>query len=290
MLKDSIKQESGQFFTPIPITQFIIKSLPIRDIIQKNIDESKDNILPYTIDYAMGAGHFLTEIMDEYNNIIKELPVNQLKPSLQKQVKGWRTDEFSWAEKFVYGIDLDYRLIKTSKIACFLNGDGLAKVIHADGLDSFFKSDTYKELLKSDSENKDNPQFEVLLSNPPYSVKAFRNTLNDGENSFELYKYLTDNSSEIECLFIERAKQLLKENAIAGIILPTTIFTSTTPDIYNKTREILLKYFEIKSIVKLDKQAFQATSTKTMILFLKRRNNFIFTEIEEIVNDFFSKL
>lgn len=36
LLNDSIKQEAGQFFTPVPLTQFIIKSLPIEEMIKQN--------------------------------------------------------------------------------------------------------------------------------------------------------------------------------------------------------------------------------------------------------------
>lgn len=284
LLKDSIKQESGQFFTPVPITQFVIKSLPIDKIIKENISRKEDNILPFTIDYAMGSGHFLTEIMDEYNKIIEQMPLGNLKPSIKRQVKGWQENQFDWAEEYVYGIDLDYRLVKTSKIACFLNGDGLAQVIHADGLDNFSKSETYKGLLKTSDNKQDNPKFDILLSNPPYSVKAFRNTLKNGKDSFKLFDSLTDDSREIECLFIERAKQLLKDNAVAGIILPISVLTNG--GIYEKAREIILQNFDIKAIISLGSNAFMATGTKTIILFLQKKNIYKHLGIEKQVDTF----
>lgn len=37
------------------------------------------------------------------------------------------------------------------------------------------------------------------------------------DKEFSLYRYLTDNSSEIEALFIERTAQLLKVGGIAAI-------------------------------------------------------------------------
>ena len=60
LLNDSIKQEAGQFFTPVPLTQFIIKSLPIKEIIKNKIKNNDPDTLPYVIDYACGTGHFLT--------------------------------------------------------------------------------------------------------------------------------------------------------------------------------------------------------------------------------------
>lgn len=286
LLKDSIKQESGQFFTPVPITQFIIKSLPISDIIENKISSNEEKIIPYVIDYACGSGHFLTEIMDELNVIIKTLDENKIqKPSLKKQIKSWKTDDFLWANEYIYGIDLDYRLVKTSKISCFLNGDGLAQVIHADGLDNFKSSEIYPGVLKSKIENKDNQKFDILVSNPPYSVKAFRNTLNDGEKSFELYNNITDDSKEIECLFVERAKQLLKNKGVIGIVLPISILTNS--GIYERTREIIFKNFNIKAIVSLGSNAFMATGTKTIILFMERRSEEEYTKISKLVNLFF---
>lgn len=87
-----------------------------------------------------------------------------------------------------------------------------------------------------------------------------------------MYNKLTDNSSEIECLFIERTKQLLKPNGVAGIILPSSILSNT--GIYSKTRELILQYFEIIGITELGSNTFMATGTNTVVLFLRRRDNY----------------
>jgi type I restriction enzyme M protein len=51
-----------------------------------------------------------------------------------------------------------------------------------------------------------------VLSNPPYSVGSFRANLKEyAKDDFELFSKLTEASSEIEALFIERTSQLLKE-------------------------------------------------------------------------------
>ncbi|MFX4232183.1 Eco57I restriction-modification methylase domain-containing protein, partial [Aliarcobacter butzleri] len=76
-----------------------------------------------------------------------------------------------------------------------------------------------------------------------YSVNTFKNVSNKfDKNDFEHYDKLSDQSSEIEALFIESTKQLLKDGGIAGIILPSSILTGD--GIYTKTRVIILKYFE----------------------------------------------
>lgn len=286
LLNDSIKQEAGQFFTPVPLTQFIIKSLPIKEIIQDKIKNNEPDTLPYVIDYACGTGHFLTEIMDNIDRIIKEdIDIDKItRPAVKRELKIWKDSEFEWAEKYIYGIDLDYRLIKASKISCFLNGDGKANLLHANGL-APFNSENYIGKLHSNTGKQDNQQFDILIANPPYSVKAFKPTIKDGDKRFELFSNFSENSSEIECLFVERAKQLIKEGGYLGIVLPVSLLTNDK--VYIKTREILLKYFDIKGILALQDNAFMATGTKTIILLMQRRSNTYWEQINLAVNNFF---
>ena len=166
LLSTSIKQEVGQYFTPVPIAKFIISSLPIRELIEKKISNDETNFLPHVIDYAAGSGHFLTEAMDEIQKVIENIDPNKQKPSVKAKLKSWRESPFDWAYDYVYGIEADYRLVKTAKVSCFLNGDGLANVIHADGLDHFEKSIEYKGKLKevSQDDSKDNEQFDILVA------------------------------------------------------------------------------------------------------------------------------
>ena len=287
LLNDSIKQEAGQFFTPVPLTQFIIKSLPIEEMIKTKIANGEQEVLPYVIDYACGTGHFLTEIMDTMNDIIKNnIDLSSIsKPSVQREFKNWQDSDFEWAEKYIYGIDLDYRLIKASKISCFLNGDGKANLLHANGL-APFNSEDFVGKLHNPSAKQDNPKFDILIANPPYSVKEFgKHALTHGESCFTLFDELTEKSNAIECFFVERAKQLLKEDGYAGIVLPVSILTNDK--IYIKTREILLKYFDIKGILSLQGNAFMATNTKTIILLMQRRNNNYWEQIDLAIKTFF---
>lgn len=287
LLNDSIKQEAGQFFTPVPLTQFIIKCLPIREIINSKIANGEKNILPLVVDYACGTGHFLTEIMEELDNIIKnDIDKTNLSPSLQRTVTSWQDDSFSWAKDYIYGIDLDYRLIKASKISCFLNGDGKANLIHANGLAPFDSQDYIGELY-SDSLKQNNQKFDILIANPPYSVKEFgKHAIEKGKQCFELYSHLTEKCSAIECFFVERAKQLVKEGGYVGIVLPISLFTNN--GIETKTREIILKYFDIKGILSLKDKAFMATGTKTVILIMQRRSNNYWELINQQVKNFIS--
>ena len=267
LLNTGFKQESGQFFTPVPLVRFILMSLPIKEIVIEKIRGGEQDFLPYTIDFACGSGHFLTEVMDILNDIIEELPDDQLNQSQRRKLGGFREDTFGWAKEFVYGIEFDYRLAKTSKLACFLNGDGEAQIIHGSGI-APFTSDTYRNRLRTS--NTENCTFDVLIANPPYAVKGFKSVVQNGSQLFTLFGDLPDNSKKIEILFIERMIQLLKPKGVAGIILPRSILEGSEP-VYEKTRALLLSNFEIRGIVFLGKNAFMATDIKTTVLFLRKR-------------------
>lgn len=288
LLNTSMKQEAGQYFTPVPITRFILSALPLQKLVQDRVDARSGEPLPTVIDYACGSGHFLTEYMSQMQNIIDSgaIDLRRASPAVRSQFQVWQgIIKFQWAANTVYGIDLDNRLVKTTKVSAFFNGDGEANIVWANGLDHFMKSETYRDKL-CQAHGQDNGQFDILISNPPYSVDSFKSTILFGKESFTLYDSLTDNSSEIECLFVERMKQLLKVGGLAAVILPSSILTNG--GIHAKARAILLKYFRFKAVVELGSGTFMKTGTNTVILFLERRNDFDYENITRQVDQFFA--
>ncbi|QMU64200.1 MAG: N-6 DNA methylase [Flavobacteriaceae bacterium] len=288
LLTTGLKQEAGQFFTPPPITRFIVRSLPISQYIKKQLNHSIPE-LPAVIDYSVGSGHFLTEVMEEYQRVIEnDIDTSRLETDdAETNVNAWRINKYDWASKYVYSIEKDYRLVKVAKVGCYFYGDGLAQVIHGDGLDSFKHSKSYRGLLKKNAEK---PQFSFIVSNPPYSVSSFKGDLKNASanEDFKLFDNLSDRSSEIECLFIERTKQLLKTDGIAAIILPSSILNNS--GLYSQAREIILKAFDIIAITELGSGTFMATGTNTVTLFLKRREDTIAEQVEKSLATFFINL
>ena len=237
LLNKGFKQNEGQFFTPMPITRFIWDSLPLKEYV--STEGSMRH--PKVIDYACGAGHFLTEAVEAINSII---------PSHDKN---------DWVRDCIYGIEKDYRLARVAKISMFMNGAGDANIIFGDGLDN------------APAKKIENGTFDILVANPPYSVAAFKPHLKLKNNSLELLDSISNDSGDIETLFAERVAQLVKPNGIAAVILPVSFLTKDRKD-YAGARDILIKNFHIRAIVQLGKKTFGATPTTTVILFLEKYN------------------
>ena len=243
LLNSGFKQSEGQFFTPIPIARFMVRCLPLRERIAAAHAAGDSHVIPKVMDYACGSAHFLTEIIEEIQEDLAAL-------DLPQQVST------TWARDCVWGIEKDYRLARTAKIALFLHGAGDANILHANGLE-------HDDALPKPG------TLDVLIANPPYSVKDFKQHLNLRHNRFTLLPHLTSNSSEIETLFVERAAQLLATGGLAGLILPSSILSNS--GIYQRTRALLLEKFLVRGIVELGGSAFIATGTNTIILLLERR-------------------
>ncbi len=281
MLESGYKQSEGQFFTPTPIARFIISSIPLKSIVREKLKNGEKLFLPKVIDFACGSGHFLTEAIEEIADLVKEITEEDIKalPDSDKlefalrELKRYKQD-MRWAGEYIFGLEKDYRLARTSQVACFMHGDGDANIIFGDGLEK------HPRLAKDGT-------YDVLIANPPYTIKDFKKHLNVNPHDFELWEHVTPDSDDIEVFFIERMKQLLRPGGMAGIILPSSILSNA--GVYTKAREIILKHFEIKAIVEFGGNTFGATSTNTVTLFLKKRSEDFVTNCQYIAEDFISE-
>lgn len=261
-------------------------SLPVEEIIREKVKNDDPNFLPYILDYAAGSGHFLTEGMDRIDEVLKSTNEKDLTNSQRSNLRAW-SENYLWAKEFVYGIEKDYRLAKTAKVSCFLNGDGEANLFRGDGLDNFQRSQEYQGILKADGDKSgmDNQVFDIVAANPPYSVAQCRQTIKDGDLSFTLWPKLTEKSDDIECLFAERTKQVLKDGGVAGVIFPVSILSNI--GIESGAREILLKYFDIVSITVLGSMTFMKANVTTATLFLRRRPDAAWKNVQRLVGRLF---
>lgn len=241
-LDQGVKQSEGQFFTPMPICRFIMMSLPLASLIESSATP------PKAIDYACGAGHFLTEL------------ALQIKPLVEAHKPG---ADLAAYHKALYGIEKEYRLSKVAKVSAFMYGQQEINICYGDALIN--RHDAFPEI-------KDGT-FDLLVANPPYSVRGFLETLPVEERkAYSLTETINDleTSNSIETFFIERAKQLLRADGVAAIILPSSILSNGGSS-YIRAREILIQYFDIMAIAEFGSGTFGKTGTNTVTLFLRRK-------------------
>ena len=226
LLSKNVHQTEGQFFTPLPIVNFIINSLP----------QFPNNDKVKVLDYACGAGHFLTEFIKHY-------------PKAK-----------------VYGIEKSQTLSQVAKIATIINGSLDSHIVFKDSLSLMNTMDVRYQGFDRES-------FDCIIANPPYSVKGFLDTLEQKDrDQFVLSKsvdekaYSTNRS--IECFFVERAQHFLKKDGLMGIVLPSSLLSNE--NIYTKTREIIFANFNILAIAVMNSRTFGSTGTNTIILFAQK--------------------
>lgn len=263
------KQTKGQYFTPADIVIFILYVLRIDDISLKMFQKEKK--LPFIVDPACGSGTFLIEIM---KFITKSIILNKDKLAKSASLIGLFNQYFPsnkenyWANTYIYGIEINQDLATASKVNMVMHGDGSANILCDNALFPFAK---YRGKL-ADSKKIDNypydkpvnENFDILISNPPFSLDLDKETKKILDKCF-----ISDTGSSSENLFIERWYQLLKVNGLLGVVLPESVFdVAENKDI----RLFLYKYFEIIAVVSLPTFTFEPyTSTKTSLLFARKR-------------------
>ena len=226
LLSKNVHQTEGQFFTPLPIVNFIINSLPQFT----NTDKVK------VLDYACGAGHFLTEFVKHY-------------PKAK-----------------IYGIEKSQTLSQVAKIATIINGCQDSRIVFKDSLSHINTMDVRYQGFDKES-------FDCIIANPPYSVKGFLNTMEQKDrDQFELTKFVEEKAystnKSIECFFVERAQHFLKKDGLMGIVLPSSLLSNE--NIFTKTREIIFANFNILAIAVMNSRTFGSTGTNTIILFAQK--------------------
>ncbi len=248
---------------------------------------NENQTLPYIIDPSCGSGTFLIEAMKMVTKELKYRRRNEIKNS--RIVKD-RFDDFfmpdskehRWARDFIYAIEHNPDLGTATKVNMILHGDGSTNTFVKDGLlpFRFYQKPAPNALAQYDesglyNQKIINAQFDVLVSNPPFSVNLDNETKNRLNISFVFPK-----KKNSENLFIERYYQLLKENGRMGVVLPESVF-DTTENKY--IRLFIYKYFLVRAVISLPQITFEPfTSTKTSLLLAQRKTDNEIREWNEI--------
>lgn len=289
IVREGFKQSKGQFFTHVNIVRFMLWGLQIDKLAINRVNEYLE--IPYMIDPSAGSGTFLIEYMKFITDNLKRRFKNKLNETrdIENRFYKWfmpENRENQWAEHYIYGVESNFNLGTAAKVNMILHGDGSTNIFVKDGLlpFNFYDKESAPNFLKQC--NKDeiyfdkevNEQFDVVISNPPFSVDLDNETKKNVKKEF-----VFGDKKNSENLFIERWYQLLKPNGRLGVVLPESVF-DTSENKY--IRLFIYKYFKIKAVVSLPQLTFEPfTSTKTSLLFAQKKTKM---EIEQW-NELWSK-
>lgn len=290
IIRTGFKQSKGQFFTHVNIVKFMLWAVQADKLAIDRINNDKE--IPYMIDPSAGSGTFLIEYMKFITQNIKyrfrdKLDTNR---AVKDKVESdWFYPDYrenKWAREYIYGSELNFNLGTATKVNMILHGDGSTNIFvgaqKGDGLlpfNEYIKASAPNALNKEFDDKhytqKVNGQFDLILTNPPFSVSLDNDTKKKVGKSF-----LFGEKKNSENLFIERYYQLLKDGGRLAVVLPESVF-DTTENKY--IRLFLYKYFKIKAIVSLPQKTFAPfTNTKTSILFAQKKSD---GEIEAYVKE-----
>lgn len=221
IVSQGFKQDSGTFFTHSNIVRFMLEVLNLGELAITKVNN--DLRLPYIIDPSCGSGTFLIHAMKHITNAVKSNDYAKIKKTqkIKERLNGWFLEEAPnfWPREFIFGIESDPDLALATKVNMVLHGDGNINIFNRDGLKKFSE---YKRISNTgeleatklsysfiDKESKFqeyelNEQFDVVISNPPFSIKV-----NEQEQKERSGRFLYNSKKSTENLFIERWYQLL---------------------------------------------------------------------------------
>ena len=260
LMPEAAKTKKGQYFTPRHIIRMCVKMLN---------SEDKE----YIIDPACGSGGFLIHAMyrvwgRDYKNAT------------------WKA-KYSYASKYLFGLDFDDKMKKISQALMLIAGDGRSHIFKLNSLDARDWQGDEEEKEKSRSElrsllthfrnseeNKENQKtfrhfnFNLLLTNPPFAGEI------PDQAMLRQYFFGKDkkghikNKVERHILFIERCLDFLKPGGRMAIVLPQGILNNTNTEYI---RNWLFDKARILAVIGLHGNTFKPhTGTKTSVLFLQK--------------------
>ena len=278
IIRNGFKQSKGQFFTHINIVRFMLWATQADRLAISRIKNDKE--IPYMIDPSAGSGTFLIEYMKFITENMKyrfrkELGTTRaVKDKIESDWFYPDHRENKWAQTYIYASESNFNLGTATKVNMILHGDGSTNIFVKDGLLPFshYEKETAPNVMHDSTiaplyYDKDiNGNFDLILTNPPFSVELDNDTKKSIKKSFAFGE-----KKNSENLFIERWYQLLRENGRLAAVLPESVFDITE----NKyIRLFLFKYFKIKAVVSLPQLAFEPyTTTKTSLLFAQKKTS-----------------
>ena len=251
----------GQYFTPREIVKFIVDVLPITN-------ESK------VLDTSCGSGGFLLYALNKVREQATEYYPNYKNDT--RQYGKWYTYWHDFAEKNLFGIEINEQISRAAKMNMIIHDDGHTNVITSDGLvsDADIKARTGNNGFEYET-------FDFIITNPPFgstirqTEQAYLKTYMLGKKEEDWLAVRsrtgddTRDGQQSELLFIEQDYHFLKENGILAIVLPDGILTNSSMQF---VRTQIADWFRIVAVVSMPQTAFTANGAgvKSSVLFLQK--------------------
>jgi len=261
------KKKEGQFFTPRPVEDMIVKML-----------NPKAN--EFVIDPACGsAGFLLHSVMHVAGGMISGKPLPE--------------HARNFAQNKIYGIDFAKKAVKIAKAINLIVGDGKSHVYKDNSLAPHTWEEDTKSGLRSrlltfsdDTERyRENHEkflyfdFDVLMTNPPFAGTVKERDI------LRLYNLAERNGRWINkigrhILFLERSLQFIRPGGRMAIVLPQGLLNNTNAEYI---RRFVIDEARILAVVGLHGNTFKPhTGTKTSVLLLRKYTEEEKEEIQQV--------
>ncbi|QKJ63350.1 N-6 DNA methylase [Flavobacterium sp. M31R6] len=253
----------GQYFTPRQIVKFTTDVLPITN-------ES------LVLDTSCGSGGFLLYALNKVRKQANELYPNHKKDikQNQKHYKFWH----DFAEKNLYGIEINEQISRAAKMNMIIHDDGHTNVITADGL-------LNEQEIQKITQNKGFKynHFDFIITNPPFgssvkkTEKSYLVHYDFGKKDSDWLDVKSKNTitprenQSTEVLFLEQCHNFLREGGYLAVVIPDGILTNSS---LQYVRDGLEDKFRIVAVVSMPQTAFTATGAgvKSSVLFVKKQS------------------
>lgn len=274
---DFFRGEFGQYFTPRPIVQFIIDSLPFPDKRHEQL----------VLDPACGSGGFLLYFLDA----VRHTGLDYYESDSKEHISYWH----NFAEKRLFGIEISESIARTAKMNMILHDDGHTNVVSFDGL-------ALPETIESATKNHDFKEnhFDLIATNPPFGSDV-KNSEKPYMTEYELgckgadwieakLKNINLNEKDArerqstEIMFLEQCHRFLKTDGILAVVIPDGILTNLS---LQYVRDWIEEYWRILAVVSMPQTAFTATGAgvKSSVVFLRKYSVETTAQIRTIKSD-----
>jgi len=240
MVGGTFRGELGAYFTPREIVEFMVDM----------IDPSMDDI---ALDPACGSGGFLIMVIKYVLEKLRRNLPNLTDADIYAQLR-------QFAESNVFGVDINERMARVSKMNMIMHGDGHGGIFHENGLNIGYVRQIPLQFGDATT----------ILSNPPF---AGRETDPYQLAKFECAKTASGQQVSVHksLPFVELIINLLSKGGMAGLVLPSGIFNSQSYH-FKKLREIIRGKCEVVAIIGLPHWVFFHTGCDVQgaLLFIRR--------------------